>query len=105
MPTGFTYFLIKDLCDLKIESRTDRASRYMSEPVINSMKPTWSNIIHSFLVVYTNCRGPRTGRGLNSRIKAVVKNIEGLDLAVDDENADDDKEHKTADNETKKNVE
>ena len=80
MPIGFTYFISKDLRDIKLESLVDRAARYMSEPVINKMNPTWVNIIHGFLVVYINCKRPRAGRGINAGSKEIVNNLKGLDL-------------------------
>lgn len=61
----------------------------MSEPVIEAMHPTWIKIICSFLIVYTDCRRLRTGRGHNSRIKMIVNNLEGLDLDVDGHDLDD----------------
>lgn len=76
----FAYFILKDLRDPKVEFRVDRAARYMSEPVLATMHQTWINILHAFLVVYTGCKRPRSERGINSRMKAVVNNLEGLDL-------------------------
>lgn len=63
----------------------------MSEPVIDAVNQTWVNIIYSFLVVYTHCKRPQAGRGLNSRIKATLHNIEGFDLEGDAKYADHDK--------------
>lgn len=80
MPLGFAHFLVKDLRHIPLPRRVDRAARYMSSTVIDKIHTTWVNIIHSFLVVYTDCKRPRNSRGHSSRVQAIVRNIEGLDL-------------------------
>lgn len=56
---GFAYFFYRNLREMKIKCRVNRAEKDMSETMSNIMKPTWINIIHSFIVLYTNCRRPR----------------------------------------------
>lgn len=56
------------------------------------MIQTWMNIIHSFLVTYTECKRPRAGCGTNYRIMDIVNNLEdfdGDDLLKPDDNGDD----------------
>ena len=85
MPLGFAHFLVKDLRSIPLPRRVDRAARYMSSSVIEKFHATWVNIIHSFLVVYTNCKRPRHSRGHSSRVQAIIRNVEGLDLHDDPE--------------------
>lgn len=39
-------------------------------------------MVQSFLIIYTGCKRPHSGLVINSRIKAMVNNIEGIDLDV-----------------------
>lgn len=74
MPIGSAYCIQENLRSLEVEFRIYRAAHYMSESVISAMLQTWVKIILSFLVLYTNCKRPRTERALNSRIKAIFNN-------------------------------
>lgn len=80
MSLNFAYFFEKDLRAISLPRRVDRAARYMYAPLIESLHSTWMNIIHFFLVVYTNCRRPRDNCGHNYRIQAVIRNVECLDI-------------------------
>lgn len=80
MSLRFAYFLYYDLLEIKIDGPLDRAERYMSETVINTINPTWVISIHSFLVLYNNCRRPLQSLGVSSRIKILINNIQGLNL-------------------------
>lgn len=73
---------------MTLQKRVHPTARYMSESLLNKYNDTWINIIHSLLVTYTGCKRPRSGRGITSRVKAIVHNIEGIYLsekAGDDE--------------------
>lgn len=65
---------------MKMESLVDLAAQYMSETVLNDMSETGVDIVHSVLVIYTGCKRSRSGRVINSRINAMLNNIEDLDL-------------------------
>ena len=51
---------------------------FFSKSVLKTFPETWINILHSFLVVFTNCKYPRTRH--KSRIACIYDNIEGYDL-------------------------
>lgn len=55
----------------------------MPETVINTMKHASIKIIHSFLVLYTNCRRPHLSRGVIPQMMMMINNIEGLVLDCD----------------------
>lgn len=52
-----------------------------------SFNPSWINIIHAFLTIYTNCSRPVRGRNEN-RLNAILRNIEGFDLLSEDTSLD-----------------
>lgn len=58
MPIDFAYSLTKHLRYIKVENHIDNAARYMSKPLVTAMNQTWVNIIHSFLVIYTDGKHP-----------------------------------------------
>lgn len=53
MQIGFTYFILKDLRDMKLESRIGQAAFNVSESVVSKMHTTWINILHIILISYT----------------------------------------------------
>lgn len=60
----------------------DRAAGYKSEPILNELSPMGLKVIHTLLVLYKNCKRPRSGRGVSSSVRMIVNNIEGLNLDV-----------------------
>lgn len=103
MPTGFAYFLIKDLRDMSISQRVDRAARFLSSLNVERYSDTWINLLHSFLVIYTGCKHPRSTRGQSRRLDAIKRNIEGLNLDVGDENVPHNRERNDDNDDKKKN--
>lgn len=85
MPFGFAYFLTKDLRDMTIVQRVVRAARYMSAPNVQKYPETWLNILHAFLVLYTDCKHPRSSHGQSRRLDAIKRNIKELNLDGFDE--------------------
>ena len=59
---------------------------FFSINTIETFNDTWINILHSFLVVFTNCKLPRTRR--KSRKSCIMENVEGFDLEGFEENKD-----------------
>lgn len=55
MLLGFSYFILRYLRDMKKTQRVDRAARYMSENVIETLHTTRMNNLHYFLCIYTDC--------------------------------------------------
>lgn len=85
MPLGFADFISKKLRLDKIGHRVDRGVRYMAEDDLPEYNKTWLNIIHSFIVVYTNCSRATRGRGANG-LQSILRNLEGRDII--DENGE-----------------
>lgn len=46
IPPGFAYFLLKDLLDMTITRRVDRAARYISTLKVEKFLQTWLSILH-----------------------------------------------------------
>lgn len=77
---GFGCFLEKDLSNIQLPRRVERAVRYMSKPNIEKRDKTWIKITHSALVIYTDCKHPRKNRGNRFRVEVLVRKNEGLDF-------------------------
>lgn len=80
---GFAHFFVKDFRSIPLLQCVDRVALYTSSPVIVKLHTTWVNIIHSFLVIYTNYKRPCNSRGHSSRVQAIICVVEGLDLHED----------------------
>lgn len=91
MSIGFAYVIGKDLPDMKMQSRVDRAARYMSETIINAMRLTWRNIVTSFLMLETDCTRPRSSYKVTYQIATIIRNVKGLHQAEPPTTADDGK--------------
>lgn len=76
-------FLTLDLRDLTVRQHVGRAAQYTFWPLIISFQPPWINTLHSFLVIYTSCKRPRSGHGISSCPKVMICIIEHLDSNLD----------------------
>lgn len=80
MALGYAHFFVKDLRRSSLPRCVNRAARYISSTVIEMTHLTWVNIINYFPVVYTDCKRPLYSRSHSSRVQAIGRYIEELDL-------------------------
>lgn len=83
MRFGFAYFPTKDLRPCSLAHNVDFAAKYMNESNLTRFHTTLLNIIHSLLVIYSNCS--HTTRSQNQKCpNSILKNIEGFDLCSEE---------------------